>query len=63
MPEGIFDVPILVGVAFLAWLAIRLSRALRSRDVDYSRAMQADMAEREQQAEVESQPTSAGRRR
>jgi hypothetical protein len=48
--EWIFDFPGIVAVGVVAWLALRLSRVLRARDVDYSRAMAIDMARRERQA-------------
>lgn len=50
MFEWIFDFPGIVAVGLVAWLALKLSRALRARDVDYSRAMSVDMAKREKQA-------------
>lgn len=50
MFDWMFDLHGVVLVGFLAWVAVKLSRALRARDVDYSRAMAADMVRREQQA-------------
>lgn len=56
MPEGLLEAPAALVVAFLVWLAVRLSRALRSRDVDYSRAMEADMEQRELEAQRQKRP-------
>lgn len=61
--ERLLEAPGLVLVILVVWGAVKVSQALRARDVDYSQAMRKDMAERERRASEQQPPARAMRRR